>query len=69
MEKAARRARLEYHRSHLLYYRKHNGPVARLTLRLRLAARGARDWVRGRTSGNPEVADDGAAVLRMALGS
>ena len=28
MEKSAERARLEYHRSHLLYYRKHRGSVA-----------------------------------------
>jgi GT2 family glycosyltransferase len=33
------RARVEYHRSHLRYYRKHNGALARLVLRLTLLAR------------------------------
>jgi len=38
--RGAERARLEYHRSHLLYYRKHNGPLARLALRLSILLRG-----------------------------
>ena len=42
MAQAPERARLEYHRSHLLYYRKHNGALARGALRALLAARGAR---------------------------
>ena len=41
MEKSAERARLEYHRSHLLYYRKHRGPLPATFLRLLLGARGA----------------------------
>ena len=38
--RSPRRARIEYHRSHLRYYGKHNGRLARLTLRLSLLARG-----------------------------
>jgi N-acetylglucosaminyl-diphospho-decaprenol L-rhamnosyltransferase len=67
MQKASRRARLEYHRSHLRYYRKHNGPLDQAALRLVLAVRGARDWMRGRASGDSEAADDGAALLRLAV--
>jgi N-acetylglucosaminyl-diphospho-decaprenol L-rhamnosyltransferase len=69
MEKAARRARLEYHRSHLRYYRKHNGLVARAVLRVLLAGRGAVQWLRGRASGNAEVQEDAADLLRLAFGS
>jgi N-acetylglucosaminyl-diphospho-decaprenol L-rhamnosyltransferase len=50
MARAAERARLEYHRSHLRYYRKHNGPLATAALRAGLAARAlaglAGSWVR-----------------------
>jgi len=52
MAKAPRRARLEYERSHLLYYRRHNGALARGALRLLLAARGAAAWLRGRLAGD-----------------
>jgi GT2 family glycosyltransferase len=41
MEKAGTRPRLEYHRSHLLYYRKHNGWLATLALRVAIGARGS----------------------------
>jgi N-acetylglucosaminyl-diphospho-decaprenol L-rhamnosyltransferase len=44
MEQAAERARLEYHRSHLLYYRKHNGPLATALLRGWLAGAAAAAW-------------------------
>ena len=67
MAKAARRAGLEYHRSHLLYYRKHNGPLARVFLRLLLAARGLGGWLRGFVSGNATARADGAALVRVAL--
>jgi hypothetical protein len=40
MARSAGRAALEYHRSHLLYYRKHNGALAAFSLRLWLAVRG-----------------------------
>ena len=39
MEQASERAQQEYRRSHLLYYRKHNGPLATLALRLWTALR------------------------------
>jgi N-acetylglucosaminyl-diphospho-decaprenol L-rhamnosyltransferase len=68
MAKAPRRARLEYHRSHLLYYHKHNGPTARATLRLLLAARGLGGWLRGQVSGDSAARADGAALVRLALG-
>jgi len=68
MEKAARRARLEYHRSHLRYYRKHSGPLDRAVLRLLLAGRGAGEWLRGRACGDAEAAADGASLLRLAFG-
>lgn len=38
MARAGARPRLEYQRSHLLYYRKHNGPFLTLALRLYLLA-------------------------------
>jgi GT2 family glycosyltransferase len=44
-EQASERARLEYHRSHLLYYRKHNGPVATALLRAWLGAVAAAGWL------------------------
>lgn len=39
------RAGLEYHRSHLRYYRKHNGPLLTALLRLYLGARAALGWI------------------------
>jgi N-acetylglucosaminyl-diphospho-decaprenol L-rhamnosyltransferase len=69
MAKAGRRARFEYHRSHLVYYRRHNGPGARATLHLLLAARGLGAWLLGLASGDAEARGDGAALLRLALGS
>ncbi len=69
MAKAPRRAGLEYHRSHLLYYRKHNGPPARVFLRLLLAARGFGGWLRGVVSGDATARADGAALVRVALSS
>lgn len=60
MEKAAVRARLEYHRSHVLYYRKHRGGLATALLRLAVAARGAAWWLTGR---QPSL---GAALLDLA---
>ncbi len=65
MQKAARRARLAYDRSHLRYYRKHNGLAARAALRLLLAGRGTGQWLRGRATGNAELAEDGAELLRV----
>jgi hypothetical protein len=39
MARAGARPRIEYHRSHVRYYRKHNGAFATLALRLYLLAR------------------------------
>jgi hypothetical protein len=66
MAKAPRRARLEYHRSHLLYYRKHNGRLARAALRLLLAGRGAGLWLAGRARGDEAAGAEAAALLRLA---
>ena len=64
------RARLEYHRSHLLYYRKHNGPLATALLRAWLAGTAAGGWLSSWTRRGAEGArarrrqED---VLRLAL--
>jgi N-acetylglucosaminyl-diphospho-decaprenol L-rhamnosyltransferase len=68
MAEAPRRARFEYHRSHLLYYRTHSGPVAQAALRRLLAARGLGGWLRGRVSGDAAVREDGRALVRLAFG-
>ncbi len=60
MARARRRARLEYHRSHLRYYGKHNGLVARLALRLGLGLHAAAAIGRG-------DAREASDVLRLAL--
>jgi GT2 family glycosyltransferase len=56
MEKAPDRTRLEYHRSHLLYYRKHNGPVATALLRAWMAATAAAGWLTSWAHPRPEDA-------------
>jgi len=40
------RARLEYDRSHLRYYRKHNGPLLTAALRLYMGAAGLSGWLK-----------------------
>lgn len=59
MAGAGERARLEYHRSHLRYYLRHNAPLAVLGLRALLLARGVASVAAGR----PE----GRALLRLAV--
>lgn len=68
MSKAPRRARLEYHRSHRLYYAKHNGPLSRAALRILLTARGAIEWLRAAVSGDAPGRSDALALLRLSLG-
>ena len=68
MSKAPGRARLEYHRSHLLYYRKHNGPLSRAALRIHLAARGGAGWLTATVSGDAPGRSDAGALLRLSLG-
>lgn len=53
MDRAADRAFLEYHRSHVLYYRKHNGPLATALLRSYLAATAAAGWALSWTQRGP----------------
>lgn len=67
MASAPRRARLEYDRSHLLYYREHNGPAAVAALRLLLLARGVGGWLRGLASSDAAAREDGATRVRLAL--
>jgi GT2 family glycosyltransferase len=67
MSKAPRRARLEYHRSHLLYYGKHNGRLSRAALRILLAARAALAWLHANVSGDAPGRADAAALLRLSL--
>jgi len=67
MSRAPRRARLEYHRSHLRYYRKHNGPVSRAALRAWLAGRGLLGWLRCLARRDEDGRREGAALLRLAL--
>ena len=45
MSQAPARARLEYHRSHLRFYAKHNGPLATAALRALIAAGGVLGWL------------------------
>jgi GT2 family glycosyltransferase len=61
------RARLEYHRSHLLYYRKHRGPLLVVLLRAYLTVLGLREALLSprREAGPPR---DRRALLRLALG-
>jgi N-acetylglucosaminyl-diphospho-decaprenol L-rhamnosyltransferase len=56
-----RRVRLEYHRSHLLLYRKHNPAWERLALRLTVAGRALGQVLRGDVDGGREL-------LRVAAG-
>ena len=67
MSKAPRRARLEYHRSHLLYYRRHNGPLSRAALRVLLASRASVDWLAATVSGDDPGRSDAAKLLRLSL--
>jgi len=53
------RARLEYQRSHVRYYRKHCGPLATTGLRIWLVARGLLDALRTRRNG--------VALVRLGL--
>ena len=69
MEQAPERARHEYHRSHLLYYRKHNGPLALGALRLLLLGRGLAGWARGVTSGDRTGRSTARALVRLSLGA
>jgi N-acetylglucosaminyl-diphospho-decaprenol L-rhamnosyltransferase len=67
MAKAPRRARLEYQRSHLRYYSKHNGAAACLALRALVAARGLAGWTRALAAGDRDARSEAIALTRLAL--
>jgi GT2 family glycosyltransferase len=69
MDKASRRARIEYHRSHLRYYRKHNGPVSRALLRLALAGRGAAGVLSAIALADADGRRESLSLFRLALGA
>ena len=62
------RARFEYHRSHLHFYAKHNGPLARLALRTHVALTGLAGWMAalGPGAGRRARRADAARLLRLA---
>jgi N-acetylglucosaminyl-diphospho-decaprenol L-rhamnosyltransferase len=68
MERAPERARLEYHRSHLRFYAKHNSPAERVALRAWMAGRAAWGWLRAApgTPGQQRRAEE-RAILNLAL--
>jgi N-acetylglucosaminyl-diphospho-decaprenol L-rhamnosyltransferase len=68
MSRAPERARLEYHRSHLLYYRKHNGPLARSALVTLLGARGVLGWTRAALARDPGRRREAGRLLALLLG-
>jgi len=67
MARLAPRARLEYHRSHLRYYRKHNGAASVGLLRAALALRSLAGWIASRLRADEEGRRVHAAALRLAL--
>ena len=68
MERAPERARLEYHRSHLRFYAKHNSAAERIALRAWMAGRAAWGWL-GAGSGRAgqERRAEERAILNLAL--
>jgi N-acetylglucosaminyl-diphospho-decaprenol L-rhamnosyltransferase len=64
------RARLEYHRSHIRYYRKHNGPFLTGALRVFIGAGAALGWLLALGPGSTprERRRQHARLLRLTLG-
>jgi GT2 family glycosyltransferase len=54
MARTPLRSRFEYDRSHLRYYRKHNGTLEIALLRARLAAGAVRGWVAAMARGGSQ---------------
>jgi N-acetylglucosaminyl-diphospho-decaprenol L-rhamnosyltransferase len=69
MQTDATRARLEYHRSHLRFYRKHNGPVLAAALRVFIGAGAALGWLLslGPGAARRQRRGDHARILRAAF--
>jgi GT2 family glycosyltransferase len=68
MAQAASRSALEYHRSHLRLYEKHNGAAARALLRASLFARGALAWGRAVAAGAAADRARARDLVRAAAG-
>jgi hypothetical protein len=68
MDRAPALARLEYHRSHLRFYAKHNSAADRIALRAWMAGRAAWGWLRAGpgTAGQARRAEE-LAILSLAL--
>jgi GT2 family glycosyltransferase len=69
MAQASRRARIEYHRSHLRYYRKYNGLVSRALLRLILAGHGAAGALSAIARADAGGRRESLSLVRLALGA
>jgi GT2 family glycosyltransferase len=69
MSRAPQRARLEYHRSHLRYYAKHNGALSCAALRALLAARAAGGFARGLLAFDPGRREEARALLALVRGA
>ena len=67
MARAPERARLEYQRSHLRYYRTHRGLVPNAVLRVLLALRATAGVARGALSADASRRQESLALLRLAL--
>ena len=68
MERAPERARLEYHRSHLRFYAKHNSAAQRIALRAWMAGRAAWGWLgAGSGKAGQERRREARALLNLAL--
>ena len=68
MDRAPALARLEYNRSHLRFYGKHNSPGQRLVLRAWMAGRAAWGWLRaGRGAAGRQRRAEERAILSLAL--
>jgi len=68
MDRAPARARLEYHRSHLRFYAKHNSAAERIALRAWMAGGAAWGWLSARPgTGGRERRAEARAILGLAL--
>jgi len=67
MAQSGPRPRVEYHRSHVRYYAKHNGAAATIVLRGLILARASLGWVLAALSGRSEDRRGWAAALRASV--